>query len=321
MHMRTRFVIPLAFATMAPNAWGQEVEASAGVTKTDIEASSNAPHGPYELGLFGGMMSLSENHNLRDPDRAVVPLEDVAPELGLRVSYLPLRYLAIEGEASIMPTATIDGEGAVIGALRAHALLQYPTTHLTPFLLIGGGQLRSDSDTNGGDVDAALHYGVGVKLALTTCNEARIDLRNTVSDARDGEDTPNYPELLFGLSWSFGGTPTPPPSPPDTDRDGFADAGDPCPNVPGLDGGCPAPEPEEAAPTAAAPEPVAEEAPSATGAATGEPATPSASAATPPAGAATRPTGAATPNESPTQAASPPPEAAAAETPAAPTAQ
>lgn len=132
--------------------------------------------GLAELGLHAGAF-FPRDHELFDPRRVYEPLRPAAPEFGVRLAYFPLAFLGAELESATTPgrTAT-SGEPATVVALRAHVIAQLPY-RLAPFVLIGYGALIQTSRRLGADVDAALHYGGGLKLFVTPIVALRLDFR------------------------------------------------------------------------------------------------------------------------------------------------
>ncbi|MEX1366468.1 MAG: OmpA family protein [Nannocystaceae bacterium] len=216
-----------------------------------------------ELGVFGGMIVPARDLELFEPrpDRprqGFLPLAPVAPDVGVRVGYFPLRFLGIEAEGAFMPTTTQDdGYTAYLFAARGHLIGQLPVSSIAPFALVGAGALGIRSDPEvilGQDIDQSFHLGIGTKVFINRRIMARLDLRDVISPRRgiNGGATNNI-EVLLGLSITLGRErdvdrePEPEPEreqPPakDSDGDGFVDADDACPEQPGIaPDGCPAP--------------------------------------------------------------------------------
>lgn len=213
------------------------------------EASAGPLQHPIELGLFAGVIFPPKDHSLRDANfqKPYQDYQDVALELGLRGGLFPIPYLGVEGEAAIMPTKTEQrGNSANLYALRAHLVGQIPTRYVTPFLVIGGGALYTDSEELGKDSDRAFHFGIGAKVPLSNHLHLRLDVRDTISDKQESPNTQHWPEILLGLGFGFGGSKdeAPPPQVPvDSDGDGLADDVDQCPQEPAnTPDGCPIPD-------------------------------------------------------------------------------
>ena len=232
--------------------------ASASSENVNLTTSERSEDNYLELGIFGGAIFPSKDHNLEDSTSEQLghhqPFKSAAPELGLRLGYYPVRYLGIEGEGAYMPTKTTNtgavnasGDSANLWAARGHLVGQMPLGAVTPFVLIGFGRLGAKSDAMGTDSDPAFHFGAGVKVPVSNALNVRLDVRDTMTqknNASDGTQT-NHPEVLLGLSYAFGLSKkeAPPPPPKDTDGDGFIDPQDKCPTIPGVaPDGCPPPD-------------------------------------------------------------------------------
>lgn len=215
-----------------------------------------------EVGAFGGILVPARDLELFEPRRSrprqgFLPLATVAPEAGARVGYYPLRFLGIEAEGAVMPTATIDeGYPVFLWAGRGHVVAQLPFASIAPFVVFGAGAfgMTSQRVVLGNDVDPAFHLGIGTKVFIDRRFALRLDLRDQISPRRgtSGGAT-NSIEALLGLSLTLGRLrdrdespkepePTPPRSPRDGDGDGFVDDRDACPTKAGVaPDGCPAP--------------------------------------------------------------------------------
>lgn len=200
-----------------------------------------------EPGVFAGAFFPSANHELYQYDKLWQSYARAAPSFGLRLAYLPLRFLGAEIEGSLTPTAisdTMSSEGAraLLFAGRGHVIAQLPFYSVVPFVVLGGGLLGTRGDTLGKDVDLAGHFGGGVKVHVHRNVAVRLDIRGTVGSGH-GTETRRvvYPEVLLGISvpLSLRGR--------DSDGDGLYDPGqrarptDECPQRPGdlRHRGCP----------------------------------------------------------------------------------
>ncbi len=209
-----------------------------------------------ELGIFGGVFFPSLSHEFYEVDMLNPTLgferyNLAAFDIGGRIGYYPLRFLGVEGEFAAMPTKTRGGERATLYAPRAHLVLQLGLRAITPFVLVGGGGIGT-TGALGRDIDGILHFGGGLKFYVHRLIALRLEARLNTG-ARRGPN-PSYdsggkvgihPEILAGLSLTFGRKKVaePPPPPPDRDGDGVLDADDQCPDVPGdPPTGCPPPE-------------------------------------------------------------------------------
>jgi OOP family OmpA-OmpF porin len=213
-----------------------------------------------ELGIYGGVAIFSKQHNLQDLE--IIAQQPPAQghqklgpglDLGLRAGFYPFSWLGVEGELGVIPTTTGgNDQSATIWTYRGSVVGQYPEYRLVPFVLAGAGgmNLKSGNNALGDDSDPALHFGVGVKYAITQDFSARLDFRdNLMQENREppqieeGDLVQNF-EVLLGVSFTLGRTPAEAASAPpaDSDGDGFADPNDACPTQPGVaPNGCPAP--------------------------------------------------------------------------------
>ncbi len=204
-----------------------------------------------ELGIYGGLLRPSDEHDLYDPrTRPQDPLWRLGADVGLRAAYFPLRPLGVEAEFSANPTRvrTITNDFAFVYGFRSHVILQVPVTRIVPFLLGGYGLMgvRSNILILGNDVDPAFHYGGGVKMFVTQRLVARIEARQIVSASATKQDSgTSHFQALAGLSFVLGRKkPVRPayvePADPDRDKDGFLNEADECPDIAGVGPtGCP----------------------------------------------------------------------------------
>jgi outer membrane protein OmpA-like peptidoglycan-associated protein len=251
-------VFAAVLATQSARAQGLDANASVQATPAAVttSAASNtaessaaagdedalAPRGNlWELGIFGGLLFVSDRNSFTEPGKAFPDFKQPAPEVGVRIAYLPLSFLGLELEGMGAAGELRNGsdQGAVIWAARGHLLLQIPTTYVSPFILGGGGRMGiiSDADASGKDDDPALHFGGGIKINLHRRVALRLEGRDTITKERPNADTAHHIEGLLGLSLVFG---RPAPKPKDSDGDGVVDLQDQCPLEPGLlPDGCP----------------------------------------------------------------------------------
>jgi outer membrane protein OmpA-like peptidoglycan-associated protein len=203
-----------------------------------------------EVGLFGGVLIPSRRLELFEadvsrPDQGFKEFKRVAPSVGLRLGYYPLRFFGVEGEAGVMPTRTEDDRAATLWGMRLHFVGQLGLWSVTPFVLVGGGMLNVGSDPAavGSDIDASVHFGGGVKFYLTRHTMLRLDIRDHVTAGQGVDDgVIHSPEALLGFSVTLGRKKDAPPK--DTDKDGIYDFEDACVKVPGVPEykGCPIPD-------------------------------------------------------------------------------
>lgn len=211
-----------------------------------------------ELGVYGGVALFSAQHNLQDLE--VIAEQPPAQghqkygpglDLGLRAGFYPLSWLGAEGELGLIRAKTSASDHwASIWTYRLQAVAQYPRYRLVPFVLFGAGgmNMKSNASALGDDSDPELHFGVGVKYAVTRDFTVRFDFRDNLMQenreplqVQEGDLVQNI-ELLLGLSFTLGRTPAGSAPPPrDSDGDGFLDPNDSCPTQPGVaPDGCPA---------------------------------------------------------------------------------
>jgi hypothetical protein len=204
-----------------------------------------------EVGVFGGLFLPNDKHDLFQVRMPLVdPFYRLGGEFGLRLAYFPLRFLGLEGELAGMPmrirNLTNGDPKAFVYSARAHAILQLPY-RVAPFILGGYGGLGvvSDLDTAlGNDIDAAGHFGGGVKIYINRLLAFRLEGRGIVS-AKTHKVAPEavvHAEILAGLSLVLGRV-RPPPKEKDLDydKDGFLNDVDKCPRLAGVaPDGCPA---------------------------------------------------------------------------------
>lgn len=155
--------------------------------------------GIAELGLYGGLLVPSEDHELYDSSQSFhSPYEAFGGRLGLRLGFFPLSYLGAEAEGGYTPIDNLRGERNHLYDIRGHAVVQLPY-RLTPFLVFGGGLVGVDG-ARGGDVDAALHWGGGVKMYATPWLHLRLDGRHVISGAAGaGTGNTGHFEATAGL--------------------------------------------------------------------------------------------------------------------------
>jgi len=238
----------LCLALCAPQAHAQTPYATTSLADSSPPGDAPAPKPKrtddtyFEVGVFGGALWLSDNHALEQRNHQ--PFK-TAGELGARVAYFPLPFLAGELEGAAGGSKTQSGDPADVWTVRAHALVQLPGSAVVPFALIGGGVLGAGSNATGTDSDKLFHFGAGVKVALDDFLGLRLDLRDDLTQKYHASSgtLAHSPEATLGLTFTLDPVShaTPAPKPPaDADSDGVADASDKCPNQPGVaPDGCP----------------------------------------------------------------------------------
>lgn len=180
-------------------------------------AAGPAPTRPerhiFELGLSGGVMLPSSDHALYQapfsnvPGQELVthqPLRRVAPHVGLRVGYYPIRWVGVEMEHGVVPTRTrTTDDNATVFAIRGQVVGQLPW-RITPTVHVGGGALGvSGGQVLGRDIDQAMHFGAGAKLYLTRWVMLRLDVRDVITKGFESRFA-HSPEILLGVSAVFG---------------------------------------------------------------------------------------------------------------------
>ncbi len=208
--------------------------------------------GMVELGVFGGVMfphprlELFEPQ-LDQPDQGFQPLASLAPEVGGRIGYYPLRFFGLEAEGAWLPTETEGGQSVNMWAARGHLVAQIARWSITPFVLAGASGLAVASDSNavGNDVDLGFHFGGGLKFFFTRRFMMRLDVRDTMTARRGlGEGVVHSPEVLLGIGLALNRKKAPPAPDLDRDDDGILDVDDKCIDTPGVPeyDGCPIPD-------------------------------------------------------------------------------
>ncbi len=151
-------------------------------------------HGPtrnmVEIGAFGGAfiphprLELFEYTTERD-DFGFRPFQPLSFMIGPRVSYAPLRFLALEVDGAYMPSSA-DRLRTTIWAARGQVLGQLGLWSTTPYVLAGVGALgvRSQPEHVGNDVDLTFHFGAGLKVYLSPRWMLRLEARDTLSPQR-----------------------------------------------------------------------------------------------------------------------------------------
>lgn len=206
-----------------------------------------------EFGIYGGVWF--PNHRLElfepneaAPDNGFQRFNTVAPDVGLRAGYYPLRFVGIEAEGGVMPTRTVNDAQATVWTVRGHIVGQLGLWSVTPFLVAGVGILGVSSDNApngvGREQDVTLHFGGGVKVFVNRWVQLRLDVRDVVSNRRGvGEGLASSPEVLLGVSFTLRRkrqTSEPKPGLNDSDGDGVLDRDDFCPEMFGeKPRGCP----------------------------------------------------------------------------------
>ena len=200
-----------------------------------------------ELGVWGGVLFPSPTLELFQaelglPDQGRKQYGIVAPDVGVRAGFYPLRHFGIELEGGVMPAHLRDGTGnPIIWAGRGHLVGQIGLWRLTPFIVAGAGAMgvASPRSAVGSEVDIAVHFGGGLKFFINYWLMLRLDIRDNLTNRVGvGEGVTHSPEILLGLSVTLNRTKEKPLR--DRDGDGIPDRDDQCPREPGpAPTGCP----------------------------------------------------------------------------------
>jgi outer membrane protein OmpA-like peptidoglycan-associated protein len=175
-----------------------------------------------EVGVSVGGHAFSDSSELGVADHAMEPGPVSSGLLGVRFG-LPLgKRLAIEAEASWIPTEDdVLGDEVSVYGLGAHARIDLLTGRLRPFVVVGIGALvlRSASAQMDNDADQAFHWGLGLRYALRSAIDLRIDSRHLIVPGRTHNGATSDYQTTLGASYRFGSNkgppkPLPPPPPP-----------------------------------------------------------------------------------------------------------
>lgn len=241
----------------------------AGIATADtaVTTSADAPakkrkflHSVEASFFVGGLLPSDQaefyNPRVADP----MALSNFGFVLGLRGSYLPIKYAGIELEGALIPIGLADGPGATLFSFRAQLLGQYPLKEekIIPFGVAGLGMmgLSTDNSVVGKDKDAITYVGAGVKYRIRDRWSVRGDMRMIFApEVNKLHGITAHFEMLVGVAYDFmyrkkrrlvvaKVEPKPEPEPlpdPDPDHDGFLYDKDKCPKVKGVaPDGCPA---------------------------------------------------------------------------------
>jgi outer membrane protein OmpA-like peptidoglycan-associated protein len=200
-----------------------------------------------EIGIWGGVLFPSPTLELFEaelglPGQGRKQYGILAPDVGVRAGFYPLRHFGIELEGGVMPASLRDGSGnPIIWAGRGHLVGQIGLWRLTPFIVAGAGAMgvASPRSAVGSEVDIGVHFGGGLKFFINYWLMMRLDVRDNLTNrAGVGEGVTHSPEILLGLSVTLNRSKEKPLR--DRDGDGIPDRDDQCPTVPGpAPTGCP----------------------------------------------------------------------------------
>ncbi|WP_165703829.1 OmpA family protein [Enhygromyxa salina] len=200
-----------------------------------------------ELGVWGGVLFPSPQLELFEaelglPQQGRKQYGILAPDVGLRLGFYPLRHFGIEAEGGVMPASLRDQAGnPIIWAGRGHLVGQIGLWRLTPFIVAGAGAMgvASPRAQVGSEADIAIHFGAGLKFFINYWLLLRLDIRDNLTNRVGvGEGVTHSPEILLGLSVTLNRKSEKPVR--DRDHDGIPDNEDQCPTEPGpAPTGCP----------------------------------------------------------------------------------
>lgn len=240
-----RLVVRVATALgvlACPAAARAQAAAEPAATAALEGGADGAEIGGPEIGGFAGVHAFSPRSTLgavTSDGASIASSLALGIRLGLPVSSL----VAIEGELSLVPTSSRDapgGDDAVLLVLepRVQARVGGGTIGaVEPFAIVGLGLpmvISSDRAVIDHDVVAALHVGVGVRIARATGWDLRVEARTSILPGRSVDLAAFDFEVALGLyrPWGKAAPPRPAPARPirDADGDGVADQDDRCPD-------------------------------------------------------------------------------------------
>ncbi len=166
----------------------------------------------WELGIWGGIAMPSRSLELFRPGRNLPEqgfrtFRRVAPDLGVRAGFYPLRVFGVELEVGAMPTRASNDVRATLFAVRGHVVAQLGFSNVTPFMLAGVGAFGVGSSRRavGTDVDASVHIGGGFKVFVHDLVMLRIEVRDIITAKRGiATGATGTFELLAGASVTLG---------------------------------------------------------------------------------------------------------------------
>jgi len=196
-----------------------------------------ASAGPIEIGAALGGHAFSTDVELGVDDRDDEPGPTSGALFGARVGYTFLPRLAGEGEAMIISTRDdVMRDRAFVFGLRVHARFDLLTGPLRPFVVAGLGLhvLRGGAPQMANDTDRSYHWGAGVRYAVSSKLDVRLDLRHLIVPDRTIDGATSDVEASVGVLYRFGGNRRQPAQVGglvaigDRDGDGVRDAADRC---------------------------------------------------------------------------------------------
>lgn len=231
-------VLCASMLLLSPSAPARADDSSASTSAATETPSIKPTAMTFEVSVFLGGISFSENQGLRGTDGIPArKLARTALEAGVRLGFFPTTFLGaeVEGMAGLGWAENLrNGErrAAFLYSGRGHLVLQLPVGPLTPFILGGGGALGLVSTPVGDDLDLMGYFGGGLKYAATETLSLRVDVRDLLTAKVTGSKQPHNLEVLMGVTWVFPGERLPPPV-LDGDGDGVPDEADKCPDLVG----------------------------------------------------------------------------------------
>src|SRR5688572_9204671 len=238
------FAIAAVAGTLAVPAAAQDGASASFAASTSEGVSADGSTGEradqhtLELGAFAGLLFPAKDHNFENAATEAgahphVKFKYPVVDLGLRVGYYPIQYLGLEVDGWLGFGETKLGGGATLGGFSGHVVGQVPLGPVTPFGLFGLGIMGAKTDTMGNDADPEMHFGFGAKIPIHKNLDVRVELRDYLAQRNQAEEggLTNHWAGLVGITYVLGLKHELPPTPPDTDEDGFLDPADPCPTV------------------------------------------------------------------------------------------
>ncbi|MDC0670739.1 hypothetical protein [Nannocystis radixulma] len=212
---------PLTLVLLAPSLARADEPAGEEPAADAAPAESEAkPKPPWrkemhmiEVGWLMGALFPAKDHGLYGVEPPSPPRAfKTGFDIGLRLAYMPVRFVGVEVEGNVSPTKVDveEGKRSVLFGLRGHVILQLPT-RITPFIVGGGGMFGGSSKDEliGKKVDGALHVGGGVKIYISKWVVLRFDGRDIVTPsyakAAGGEPSfAHHGEFTIGVSFVWG---------------------------------------------------------------------------------------------------------------------
>ncbi|MBL4684245.1 MAG: OmpA family protein [Nannocystaceae bacterium] len=154
-----------------------------------------------EVGMHIGGFIVAKNHGLFDAGVAPQPdIRRMNADIGWRLLYLPIPYVGVGLEATVMPTRSPSEDvGATMYSIRGYVAGQAPW-RITPTFIMGGGLLGINSDNellNSGD--GVFYYGPGGKFYINDWVAVRIEGRHLVSSDGNNGKRAHYGEIFAAL--------------------------------------------------------------------------------------------------------------------------